>query len=94
MLSNEQLSTYKQDGLVKSSTHLSEDKVKDLNKALDKYLDDHKDENTELVTGLYERDNNFLIFIYGTINYFSIHNFNIFFTINIRFNNYGCTKED
>ena len=44
MLSNEQLSTYKQDGLVKSSTHLSEDKVKDLNKALDKYLDDHKDD--------------------------------------------------
>ena len=30
MLTNEQLSTYKQDGLVKSSTHLSEDKVKEI----------------------------------------------------------------
>ena len=56
------MSTYKQDGLVKSSTHLSDDKVKDLNKALDNYLDDHKDDNTELVTGLYEKDNNFLKF--------------------------------
>ena len=46
MLSEDQLSIYKKDGLVKSSTCLSDDKVKDLNNALDKYLDDHKNENT------------------------------------------------
>ena len=51
MLSEDQLSIYKKDGLVKSSTCLSDDKVKDLNNALDKYLDDHKDENTEFVSG-------------------------------------------
>jgi len=62
MLSENQLSIYKKDGLVKSSTCLSDDKVKDLNNALDKYLDDHKDENTEFVSGLYERDSDFLKF--------------------------------
>jgi ectoine hydroxylase-related dioxygenase (phytanoyl-CoA dioxygenase family) len=62
MLSENQISIYKKDGLVKSSTCLSDDKVKDLNNALDKYLDDHKDENTEFVSGLYEKDNNFLKF--------------------------------
>ena len=61
MLSENQISIYKKDGLVKSSTCLSDDKVKDLNNALDKYLDDHKDENTEFVSGLYEKDNNFLL---------------------------------
>ena len=34
MLSDNQLSIYKKEGLVKSSTCLSEDKIKDLNKAL------------------------------------------------------------
>jgi hypothetical protein len=62
MLSENQLSIYKKDGLVKSSTCLSNDKVQDLNNALDKYLDDHKDENTEFVSGLYERDSDFLKF--------------------------------
>ena len=62
MLSENQISIYKKDGLVKSSTCLSDDKVKDLNNALDKYLDDHKDENTEFVSGLYEKDNDFLKF--------------------------------
>ena len=62
MLSENQISIYKKDGLVKSSTFLSDDKVKDLNNELDKYLDDHKDENTEFVSWLYEKDNNFLKF--------------------------------
>ena len=62
MLSTEQLSTYKKDGLVKSSICLSDDKVKDLNNALDKYLDDHRNENNEFVSGLYEKDNKFLEF--------------------------------
>ncbi len=62
MLSNNQLLVYKKDGLVKSSTLLSEDKIQDLNNALDKYLNDHKDENNEFVSGLYERDSNFLEF--------------------------------
>ena len=39
MLNSEQLSIYKKDGLVKSSTCLSKDKVQDLNNALDKFLD-------------------------------------------------------
>ena len=60
MLSVDQIKTYNNDGLVKSSTQLSSDKVKDLNLALDKYLEDHKDENNEFVSGLYERDEAFL----------------------------------
>ena len=36
MLSVDQIKTYNNDGLVKSSTQLSSDKVKDLNLALDK----------------------------------------------------------
>ena len=62
MLSVDQIKTYNTDGLVKSSTQLSSDKVKNLNSALDKYLEDHKDENNEFVSGLYERDNKFLEF--------------------------------
>ena len=37
MISENQISIYKKDGLVKSSTCLSDDKVKDLSNALDKY---------------------------------------------------------
>ena len=55
----DQLSIYKKEGLVKSETCLSDDKIKDLNNALDKYLVNHKDENTEFVSGLYERDSEF-----------------------------------
>ena len=62
MLTKEQIETYKKDGLVLSSTCLSSDKVKELNFALDKYLKDHKKENTEFVSGLYERDSAFLKF--------------------------------
>ena len=62
MLSDNQLSIYKKEGLVKSSTCLSEDKIKELNIALDKYLDVHKTENTEFVSGLYEKDSEFLKF--------------------------------
>ena len=62
MLSEDQLSIYRNDGLVKSKTCLSDDKIKDLNNALDKYLADHKNENTEFVSGLYERDSEFLKF--------------------------------
>ena len=62
MLSVDQIKTYNTDGLVKSSTQLSSDKVKDLNSALDKYLEDHKDENNEFVSGLYERDIKFFEF--------------------------------
>ena len=62
MLSDNQIATYKTEGLTKSSTCLSEDKIKDLNKALEKYLEEHKDENTEFVSGLYERDADFLKF--------------------------------
>ena len=62
MLSVDQIKTYKTDGLVKSSTQLSSDKIKDLNSALDKYLEDHKGENNEFVSGLYERDGKFLEF--------------------------------
>ena len=62
MLSDSQIKTYNTDGLVKSSAQLSKDKVKDLNSALDKYLEDHKDENNEFVSGLYERDSKFLEF--------------------------------
>ena len=62
MLSANQLNIYKNEGLVKSSTCLSVDKVKKLNKTLDKYLENHKNENTEFVSGLYERDNDFLKF--------------------------------
>ena len=47
MLSVDQIKTYNTDGLVKSSTQLSSDKIKDLNSALDKYLEDHKGENNE-----------------------------------------------
>ena len=39
MLSVSQIKTYNTDGLVKSATQLSSDKVKNLNSALDKYLD-------------------------------------------------------
>ena len=42
MLSDDQLSIYKKEGLVKSSTCLSKDRVKELNTALDKFLNDHK----------------------------------------------------
>ena len=52
MLSVSQIKTYNTDGLVKSTTQLSSDKVKNLNLALDKYLEDHKDENNEFVSGL------------------------------------------
>ena len=38
MLSVDQIKIYNTDGLVKSSTQLSSDKIKDLNLALDKYL--------------------------------------------------------
>ena len=62
MLSVSQIKTYNTDGLVKSATQLSSDKVKKLNSALDKYLEDHKDENNEFVSGLYERDSKFLEF--------------------------------
>ena len=62
MLSDSQIKTYNTDWLVKSSAQLSKDKVKDLNSALDKYLEDHKDENNEFVSGLYERDSKFLEF--------------------------------
>ena len=62
MLSDSQIATYKTEGLTKSSTCLSEDKIKELNKALEKYLEEHKDENTEFVSGLYERDSDFLKF--------------------------------
>ena len=62
MLSVSQIKTYNTDGLVKSATQLSSDKVKNLNSALDKYLEDHKDENNEFVSGLYERDSKFLEF--------------------------------
>ena len=62
MLSVSQIKTYNTDGLVKSATQLSSDKVKNLNIALDKYLEDHKDENNEFVSGLYERDSKFLEF--------------------------------
>ena len=62
MLSDNQLSIYKKEGLVKSSTCLSKNQIKELNKALDKYLNDHKTENTEFVSGLYERDSEFLKF--------------------------------
>ena len=62
MLSVSQIKTYNTDGLVKSTTRLSSDKVKNLNLALDKYLENHKDENNEFVSGLYERDSKFLEF--------------------------------
>ena len=62
MLSKDQLSIYKKEGLVKSEICLSNDKIKDLNNALDKYLVNHKNENTEFVSGLYERDSEFLKF--------------------------------
>ena len=52
MLSDNQITTYKTEGLAKSSTCLSEDKIKELNKALEKYLEEHKDENIEFVSGL------------------------------------------
>ena len=91
MLSENQLSIYKKDGLVKSSTCLSNDKVQDLNNALDKYLDDHKDENTEFVSGLYERDNDFLKFaIYPeiisevTINWWGYSSLGIFIVLKKR----------
>ena len=47
MLSVSQIKTFNTDGLVKSSTQLSSDKVNNLNSALDNYLEDHKDENNE-----------------------------------------------
>ena len=62
MLSVSQLNVYKNEGLVKSTTSLSLDKIKELNTALDKYLEEHKNENTEFVSGLYERDSEFLKF--------------------------------
>ena len=62
MLNKEQIQTYNKEGLVVSSTCLSNDKVKELNLALNKYLENHKDDNTEFVSGLYERDSEFLKF--------------------------------
>ncbi len=62
MLNNGQIKTYDSEGLVKSSTQLSTNKIKDLNLALDKYLEEHKYENNEFVSGLYERDDKFLEF--------------------------------
>ena len=50
MLSVDQIKTYNNDGLVKSSTQLSSDKVKDLNLALDKYLEDHNYLTKQTVT--------------------------------------------
>ena len=62
MLIKEQIQTYNKEGLIISSTCLSNDKVKELNLALNKYLENHKDDNTEFVSGLYERDSEFLKF--------------------------------
>tara|TARA_B100001029_G_C14949605_1_gene387980 strand:- start:9 stop:770 length:762 start_codon:yes stop_codon:yes gene_type:complete len=62
MLNKEQLLNYQNEGLVISSTCLSKYKIKEMNMALDKYLLDHKNENNEFVSGLYERDQAFLKF--------------------------------
>ena len=62
MLTVDQLKTYNSDGLVKSLTQLSSDKILKLNAALNKYLEDHRDENNEFVSGLYEKDSKFLEF--------------------------------
>ena len=60
MLNDDQINIYQNEGLIKSPTCLSEHKVKELNLALDKYLLEHKNENNEFVSGLYERDEAFL----------------------------------
>ena len=62
MLNDDQIKIYQNEGLIKSQTCLSKDKVKELNLALDKYLLEHKNENNEFVSGLYERDEAFLKF--------------------------------
>lgn len=62
MLNDDQINIYQNEGLIKSTTCLSEHKVKELNLALDKYLLEHKNENNEFVSGLYERDEAFLKF--------------------------------
>ena len=62
MLNEDQIKLYKNEGLIKSPTCLSKNKVEELNSALDKYLLDHKNENNEFVSGLYERDEAFLRF--------------------------------
>ena len=62
MLNEDQIKLYKNEGLIKSPTCLSKNKVEELNSALDKYLFDHKNENNEFVSGLYERDETFLRF--------------------------------
>ena len=60
MLNEDQVKLYQNEGLIKSPTCLSKIKVEELNSALDKYLLDHKNENNEFVSGLYERDEAFL----------------------------------
>tara|TARA_B100000902_G_scaffold345055_1_gene350831 strand:+ start:1657 stop:2418 length:762 start_codon:yes stop_codon:yes gene_type:complete len=62
MLNKEQILDYQNEGLVKSATCLSKDKINQMNQALDNYLFNHKKENNEFVSGLYERDNEFLKF--------------------------------
>ena len=62
MLNKEQVQSYRKEGLIISSTCLTKDKVKELNLALDSYLKSHKNENNEFVSGLYERDREFLKF--------------------------------
>ena len=62
MLNEDQIKLYQNEGLIKSPTCLSKNKVEELNSALDKYLLDHKNENNEFVSGLYERDEAFLRF--------------------------------
>ncbi len=51
MLSDNQITTYKTEGLTKSSTCLSEDKIRELNKALEKYLEEHKTKIQNLYLG-------------------------------------------
>ena len=62
MLNKEQILNFHNEGIVKSATCLSTDKIKEINLALDKYLANNKNENNEFVSGLYEKDSAFLKF--------------------------------
>lgn len=62
MLNKEQMLNYQNEGLIKSSTCLSKEKINEMSSALNKYLLNNKDKNNEFVSGLYEKDSSFLKF--------------------------------
>ena len=62
MLSQILIEKYKNDGLIKSSTQLSNAKINEIKFATENYLKNNQGKNNEFVSGLYEKDESFLKF--------------------------------